>query len=50
MAGGNSAQLTLPGFSEVQETSYVALKLPFGWWMWGLDTESASDRTNLNLD
>ena len=50
MAGGNSAQLTLPGFKRVQETSYVALKLPFGWWMWGLDTESASDRTNLNLD
>jgi len=50
VSSGHDAQLTLPGFKRVQETSYVALKLPFGWWMWGLDTESASDRTNLNLD
>src|SRR4030095_15649996 len=50
MSSGHNAQLTIPGFKRVQETSYVALQLPFGWWMWGLDTESASDRTNLNLD
>jgi hypothetical protein len=32
--------LKLPGFSRLQETSYVALRLPHGWWFWGLDTES----------
>jgi hypothetical protein len=34
-----NAQLTIPGFQRVQEASYVALRLPFGWWFWGLDTE-----------
>ncbi|HEX6624100.1 MAG TPA: hypothetical protein VF064_10340 [Pyrinomonadaceae bacterium] len=32
-------QLMLPGHRRVQKASYVALKLPFGWWMWGLDTD-----------
>jgi len=26
------------------------LELPFGWWLWGLDTESISDRPNQHLD
>jgi hypothetical protein len=34
------AQLTLAGFKRVQEASYVSLRLPFGWWFWGLDIES----------
>lgn len=32
-------QLQIPGYIRQQEASYVALKLPFGWWMWGLDTD-----------
>lgn len=34
------AQLSLDGFYRTQEASYLALKLPYGWWMWGLDTET----------
>jgi len=32
-------QLYLPGFNRYQQASYVALHLPFDWWLWGLDTE-----------
>jgi hypothetical protein len=32
-------QLLLSGFVRCQEASYVALELPHGWWLWGLDTE-----------
>ena len=32
-------QLMLHPFKREQETSYVALRLPFGWMLWGLDTE-----------
>lgn len=32
-------QLRIPGFERFQETSYVALRLPFEWMIWGLDTE-----------
>ena len=32
--------LMLPTFVRTQEASYVALRLPFDWWFWGLDTES----------
>lgn len=49
-SGGAFAQLTVAGFRRIQEASYIALRLPFGWWLWGLDTESASDRPNQNLD
>ncbi|HEX8889805.1 MAG TPA: Yip1 family protein [Pyrinomonadaceae bacterium] len=31
--------LVLPTFRRLQEASYVALRLPFGWWLWGMDTE-----------
>ncbi len=34
-----SPQLTIPGFERFQESSYVALHLPFDWWFLGLDTE-----------
>lgn len=34
------AQLSLRGFYRTQEASYLALKLPYGWWLWGLDTET----------
>jgi hypothetical protein len=49
-SGGAFAQLTLAGFKRVQEASYVALRLPFDWWFWGLDTDSTSDRPGQNLD
>lgn len=32
-------QLSLKGFERLQETSYVALKLPYDWWLWGLDVQ-----------
>ncbi|HEY8461636.1 MAG TPA: hypothetical protein VIM99_14700 [Blastocatellia bacterium] len=32
-------RLYLPGFNRYQQASYLALRLPFGWWLWGLDTE-----------
>jgi len=38
-SGKGYAALTLAGFKRVQEASYVALRLPFNWWFWGLDTE-----------
>jgi hypothetical protein len=31
--------LTIPCFERVQEASYLALELPFGWWLLGLDTQ-----------
>ena len=33
-------QLQLPTFKRHQEASYVALQLPHGWWLWGIDTEN----------
>ncbi len=36
--GGNGqAPLAMKGFKANQEASYVALNLPFGWQLWGLD-------------
>lgn len=35
-----TAQLRLRGFYRTQASSYVALRLPFRWWLWGLDTET----------
>ncbi len=32
-------QLQISAFKRCQEASYIAIKLPFGWWLWGLDTE-----------
>lgn len=32
-------QLLVSGFARCQEASYIALELPHGWWLWGLDTE-----------
>ena len=29
--------LSLPSFVRHQHASYIALQLPFGWWLWGLD-------------
>ncbi len=36
----DKAQLSLRGFYRTQEASYLALQLPYGWWFWGLDTET----------
>lgn len=33
-------QLQLPTFERHQEASYVALRLPHKWWLWGIDTEN----------
>ena len=50
-AGPKNAQLSIPAFKRIQEASYVAIDLPFGWSMWGLDTESpVSDRHKVHLD
>ena len=49
-SGGAFAQLTVAGFKRVQEASYIAVRLPFKWWLWGLDTESVSDRRDQHLD
>jgi hypothetical protein len=38
--GGDHAQLGLAGFERRQPASYLALGLPFKWWLWGLDTET----------
>ena len=35
----DSSQLQIPGFRRFQETSYIALRLPFDWMIWGMDTE-----------
>ena len=32
-------QLRLRAFKRFQTASYVAMKLPFGWWFWGVDSE-----------
>ncbi|MDQ3803115.1 MAG: hypothetical protein M3416_04600 [Acidobacteriota bacterium] len=31
--------LMIPTFKRQQEASFLALRLPFDWWLWGLDTE-----------
>lgn len=36
---GDRRLLAIPTFSRAQEASYLALRLPFDWWFWGLDTE-----------
>lgn len=35
----DTAQLRLHGFYRAQEASYLALRLPYRWMLWGLDTE-----------
>jgi hypothetical protein len=40
MAGKRPPLLMLPTFVRQQEASYLALRLPFDWWFWGLDTEN----------
>jgi hypothetical protein len=37
--GGRAPQLMIPTFKRRQEASFLALRLPFEWWLWGLDTE-----------
>jgi hypothetical protein len=37
--GTRGPQLTIPTFSRGQEASFLALRLPFDWWFWGLDME-----------
>ncbi|HVE58944.1 MAG TPA: hypothetical protein VNB22_19125 [Pyrinomonadaceae bacterium] len=34
------AFLQIPTFSREQEASYVAIRLPFDWWMFGIDSEN----------
>ncbi len=35
----NGPQLCLKGFYRVQDASYVAIKLPHSWWLWGVDCQ-----------
>jgi hypothetical protein len=37
--GKRPPHLMIPTFRREQESSYVALRLPFDWWFWGMDTE-----------
>jgi hypothetical protein len=47
---GPQPLLVVPGFERLQETSYVALALPFGWRMWGIDAESGEmDRRQMQF-
>ncbi|MEK6279815.1 MAG: hypothetical protein AABN95_05625 [Acidobacteriota bacterium] len=39
VAGKRPPLLMLPTFRRRQEASFLALRLPFDWWFWGLDTE-----------
>lgn len=39
-ADGRPPQLPIPTFERAQEGSYLALRLPFDWWLWGMDTEA----------
>jgi hypothetical protein len=36
---GRPPLLAIPTFRRRQEASYLAMRLPFDWWLWGLDTE-----------
>lgn len=38
--GTTDGQIPLKGFKSKQEASYVALKLPFGWHLWGFDSQN----------
>jgi len=38
-SANSGEQLELKGFERVQEASYVALNLPFGWQIWGFDSQ-----------
>ena len=38
-AQGMRPQLSIPGFRRLQTASYVELRLPFGWRLWGVDCE-----------
>lgn len=38
-AGSRPPQLSIPTFKRRQEASFIALRLPFDWWFWGLDME-----------
>ena len=42
---GPVAQLSIKGFERRQTASYIALKLPFDWSMWGIDDEIGDQRT-----
>jgi|GEM_PF-899913 len=48
--GGANAQLTVAGFRRLQEASYFAIRLPFEWRLWAIDTESITERSEQNLD
>lgn len=37
--GEREPQLEIPTFERMQEASYVTLRLPHEWWLWGMDTE-----------
>lgn len=36
---GQMPQLSIFGFKRCQAASFVALQLPFGWWLWGVDAQ-----------
>lgn len=42
-ARSSSSRLALPGFCTSQDASYLALRLPFGWSLWGIDCMGGLD-------
>ncbi|WP_374089983.1 hypothetical protein [Methylomicrobium lacus] len=38
--GTTSGQIALKGFESRQQASYLTLKLPFGWQLWGFDSQN----------
>jgi hypothetical protein len=32
-------QLSIPGFERRQSASYLAVRMPYDWWLWGIDSE-----------
>jgi hypothetical protein len=36
---GRKPQLSIPGFERRQAASYLAVRMPYDWWLWGIDSE-----------
>ncbi len=43
LAGAEDERIAISGFEPVQQASYLAIGLPYGWQLWGLDIDSSLD-------